>query len=120
MPVAAVPASDTSVFASVSFDVVSGDSSTVPFVVAVTDVATRSAIRYGGAVGDSVDITIEYASGRLADQLVQQAQLRIYGGGRDTTVTLWPDRDAAGPVPRCRVDRMKLNDAAQDAWARSQ
>ena len=86
--IVAVPVSDTSVFASVSFDVVSGDSSTVPFVVAVTDVATRSAIQYGGAVGDSIDVTLEYASGRLADQVVQAAQLRITGGGRDTTLTL--------------------------------
>ncbi|GLC23979.1 Ig-like domain-containing protein [Roseisolibacter agri] len=86
--IVAIPASDTSVFASVAFDVVSGDSSTVPFVVGVTDVATRSAIRYGGAVGDSIDITLEYASGRLPDQVVQAAQLRITGGGRDTTLTL--------------------------------
>ena len=100
--VAAVPATDTSVSASVSFDVVSGDSSTVPFVVAVTDVATRSAIRYGGAVGDSIDITIEYASGRLPDQLVQQAQLRIFGGGRDTTVTL-AQTGAPGTIGRGTV-----------------
>jgi hypothetical protein len=86
--IAAVPASDTTVSAFVAFDIVSGDSSTVPFVVAVTDVATRGAIRYGGAVGDSIDITLEYASGRLADQLVQSAQLRVFGGGRDTTLTL--------------------------------
>ncbi len=86
--IVAIPARDTSVFAAVAFDVVSGDSSTVPFIVGVTDVATRTPIPYGGAVGDSIDVTLEYASGRLTDQVVQTAQLRITGGGRDTTLTL--------------------------------
>lgn len=100
--IAAVPTADTTVFASVSFDVVSGDSSTVPFVVAVTDVASRRAIAYGGAVGDSIDITLEYAAGRLPDQVVRTARLRILGGGRDTTLTL-AQPGAPGTIARGTV-----------------
>lgn len=86
--VGAVPSTDSTVSAFVAFDVVSGDSSMVPFVVGVTDVATRSAIRYGGTVGDSVDVTLEYVAGRLPDQAVTSAQVRVIGNGRDTTLTL--------------------------------
>jgi hypothetical protein len=97
--IAAVPVSDTTVAAFVAFDVVNGDSSAAPYVVAVTDLATRSPVPYGGIVGDSVDVTLEYVSGRLPGEAVQSAQLRIFGQGRDTTFTL-PTTAAAGTIGR--------------------
>ncbi|MGZ8414532.1 MAG: Ig-like domain-containing protein [Gemmatirosa sp.] len=97
--VAAVPTTDSTVSAFVAFDVVNGDSSAVPYVVAVTDLATRAQIPYGGIVNDSIDVTLEYVVGRLADQAVTSAQLRIFGNGRDTTFTL-PTTAAPGTIGR--------------------
>jgi hypothetical protein len=97
--VAAVPTADTTVAAFVAFDVVTGDSSAVPYIVAVTDLATRSRVPYGGAVGDSIDVTLEYVVGRLPDQAITSAQLRIIGNARDTTFTL-PATAAPGTIGR--------------------
>jgi hypothetical protein len=97
--IAAVPTTDSTVSAFVAFDVVNGDSSTVPYVVGVTDLRTRSPITYGGLVGDSVDVTLEYVAGRLADQAVTSAQLRILGNGRDTTFTM-PVTTTPGTIGR--------------------
>jgi hypothetical protein len=89
--VAAVPTADTSLVAAVYFDVVSGDTSAVPTITAVTDPATRSRVQPRAQVGDSVDVTLEYVSGRNAGQAVREVQLRLVGSsGRDTTVALTP------------------------------
>ncbi|MDF1503007.1 Ig-like domain-containing protein [Roseisolibacter sp. H3M3-2] len=86
-----VPSADTSLQAAVYFDVVSGDTAAAPIITDMLDPVTRSRILPGSNVGDSIDVTLEYVSGRNAGEAVQQVELRVVGaGGRDTTVTLTP------------------------------
>lgn len=86
-----VPTDEPGLTATVLFDVVSGDTSAVPVFTGLIDPRTLGQLQPGGEISDSVDVTLEYVSGRQTGQAVTGVQLRLVGStGKDTTIALTP------------------------------